>query len=91
MNVTVIGATRGVGRHVVDALRRNGDAVTAYVRNPSNVPSGRGSAVTLVVGELSDVPLRYALRYAPRSAVVSAHQLRAVAPSGDVCVQPRVT
>ena len=54
MNVTVFGATGGVGRNVVDALRSNGHTATAYVRNPSKVPSAWGDGVRLVVGELSD-------------------------------------
>ena len=54
MNVTVFGATGGVGSQVVGQLRSRGHRVTAYVRNPSKVPSGWGDDVTLVVGELSD-------------------------------------
>ena len=54
MNVTVFGATGGVGSEVVDQLRTRGHRVTAYVRNPSKAPSGWGDDVTLVVGELSD-------------------------------------
>lgn len=54
MNVTVFGATGGVGTHVVDALRSNGHAVTAYVRNLSKVPASWGDEVHVVVGELSD-------------------------------------
>ena len=54
MNVTVFGATGGVGSQVVDQLRSRGHQVTAYVRNPNKVPAGWGDAVTVVVGELSD-------------------------------------
>ncbi len=54
MNVTVFGATGGVGTHVVDALRSNGHAVTACVRNASKVPSSWGDDVRVVVGEFSD-------------------------------------
>ena len=54
MNVTVFGATGGVGAQVVDQLRSRGHRVTAYVRNPNKVPAGWGDAVTVVVGELSD-------------------------------------
>ena len=54
MNVTVFGATGGVGSQVVEQLRSRGHHVTAYVRNPSKVPSGWGDDVTLVTGELSD-------------------------------------
>ena len=54
MNVTVFGATGGVGSQVVDQLRTRGHQVTAYVRKPSKVPSSWGEDVTVVVGELSD-------------------------------------
>lgn len=54
MNVTVFGATGGVGSQVVDQLRANGHTVTAYVRNPSKVPNSWGDNVTIAVGELSE-------------------------------------
>ena len=54
MNVTVFGATGGVGSQVVDQPRSRGHQVTAYVRNPNKVPASWGDAVTVVVGELSD-------------------------------------
>ena len=54
MNVTVFGATGGVGTHVVDALRNNGHSVTAYVRNPAKVPAHWGTDVNVIAGELSD-------------------------------------
>jgi putative NADH-flavin reductase len=54
MNVTVFGATGGVGSLVVEQLRSGGHRVTAYVRNSSKVPSTWGDDVTLVTGELSD-------------------------------------
>ena len=54
MNVPVFGATGGVGTHVVDALRRNGHTVTAYVRNPTKVPAHWGTDVNVITGELSD-------------------------------------
>ena len=54
MNVTVFGATGGVGSQVVDQLRTRGHHVTAYVRNPAKVPTTWSDDVTLVVGELSD-------------------------------------
>ena len=55
MNVTVFGATGGVGRLVVDELRGNGHRVTAYVRSPAKVPDSWGDEVTVVVGELTDI------------------------------------
>ncbi len=56
MNVTVFGATGGVGSQVVDQLRTRGHQVTAYVRNPDKVPAGWGvdENISVVVGELSD-------------------------------------
>jgi putative NADH-flavin reductase len=54
MNVTVFGATGGIGSQVVDQLRTRGHAVTAYLRNPAKVPATWGDEVTVVVGELSD-------------------------------------
>ena len=54
MNVTVFGATGGVGAKVVDQLRSHGHQVTAYVRNPDKVPADWGDRVTVVVGELAD-------------------------------------
>jgi putative NADH-flavin reductase len=54
MNVTVFGATGGVGSQVVEQLRSRGHSVTAYVRNPSKVPSSWGDDVTVVTAELSD-------------------------------------
>jgi len=54
MNVTVFGTTGGVGSQVVERLSSRGHHVTAYVRNPSKVPSSWGDDVTVVTGELSD-------------------------------------
>ncbi len=54
MNVTVFGATGGVGSQVVEQLRSRGHHVTAYVRNPSKVPSSWGDDVTVLTGEVSD-------------------------------------
>ena len=54
MNVTVFGATGGIGRLVVDQLRSNGHTVTAYVRNPGKVPATWGEAVKVVVGGITD-------------------------------------
>jgi putative NADH-flavin reductase len=54
MNVTVFGATGGVGSQVVEELRSRGHHVTAYVRNPGKVPSSWGDDVTVLTGELSN-------------------------------------
>jgi putative NADH-flavin reductase len=71
MNVTVFGATGGVGSQVVDQVRTRGHQVTAYVRNPSKVPSSWGEDVTVVVGEPSDAEaVNHAVQGA--DAVVSA-------------------
>ena len=37
MNLTVFGATGGVGRHVVRQALDRGDRVVAYVRNPAKL------------------------------------------------------
>ncbi|HEY0167400.1 MAG TPA: SDR family oxidoreductase [Jatrophihabitans sp.] len=54
MNVTVFGATGGVGSQVVDQLRSRGHTVTAYVRNPAKVSIAWDENVTVVVGHLND-------------------------------------
>jgi nucleoside-diphosphate-sugar epimerase len=54
MNVTVFGATGGIGSQVVGQLRSRGHTVIAYVRNPGKVPGTWGEDVMVVVGELSD-------------------------------------
>ena len=55
MNLTVFGATGGVGREVVTRALARGDRVTAYVRNPAKLdltPLPDLSSVT--DGELTD-------------------------------------
>ena len=53
MQITVFGATGGIGRHVVDQALAAGHTVTAYVRDPSKL--GRHTPrLRIVVGELSD-------------------------------------
>jgi len=37
MNLTVFGATGGVGRQVITQALDRGDRVTAYVRNPAKL------------------------------------------------------
>src|SRR3954463_11003478 len=54
MNVTVFGATGGIGAQVVDQLRSRGHSVTAYLRNPAKVPASWGDGDNVVVGELND-------------------------------------
>jgi uncharacterized protein YbjT (DUF2867 family) len=53
MNVTVFGATGGIGRLVVAGLLAAGHDVTAYVRNPGKLQTA-GPRLTVVAGELSD-------------------------------------
>jgi nucleoside-diphosphate-sugar epimerase len=54
MNVTVFGATGGIGRLVVDQLRSDGHSVTAYVRNPDKVPATWREDVKVAVGDITD-------------------------------------
>ena len=53
MNLTVFGATGGVGREVVSQALDRGDHVTAYVRNPAKLTITH-PALTVVAGELTD-------------------------------------
>ncbi len=53
MNVTVFGATGGIGRHVVDQLLAQGHGVVAYVRDPAKLVPRPGQRV--VVGQLVDL------------------------------------
>jgi putative NADH-flavin reductase len=70
MNLTVFGATGGVGREVVTQALDRGDHVTAYVRNPAKLGITHPK-VTVVAGELTD---REAVQRAIRGAdaVISA-------------------
>ena len=71
--------TGGVGSQVVDRLRANGHAVTAYVRTATTVPGSWADNVTVVVGELSDaVAVDRAVQDA--AAVVSARTGRPACP-----------
>lgn len=54
MNVTVFGATGGIGRHVVRQLLAEGHQVTAYVRSPDKLV-GPHPQLTARTGELTDV------------------------------------
>jgi putative NADH-flavin reductase len=53
MNITVLGATGGVGREVVTQALDAGHQVTAYVRNPAKLGLTH-SNLTVVTGELTD-------------------------------------
>ena len=52
MKALVTGATGFVGGHLVDALRRRGDTVTALVRSPAKAAALADAGVTLVRGDL---------------------------------------
>lgn len=54
MNVTVFGATGGVGSQVVQELREREHTVSAYVRNPAKVPASWWHDVNVSVGELNE-------------------------------------
>lgn len=63
MNVMVTGATGFVGRHLIDALLRRGDQVTALVRSPDKAARLAARGVRLVAGDLvSDEVIRAAVR-----------------------------
>ena len=57
MNLTVFGATGGVGRHVVTQALDRGDHVTAYVRTPAKLGLDH-SNLSVVAGELTDEAVR---------------------------------
>ena len=54
MKSLVTGGTGFVGGHLVDALRRRGDVITALVRSPSRTAALADQGVRLVVGDLDD-------------------------------------
>jgi len=53
MNLTVFGATGGVGRQVITQALDRGDRVTAYVRNPAKLDLTHPN-LTVIAGELTD-------------------------------------
>jgi putative NADH-flavin reductase len=70
MNLTVFGATGGVGREVITQALDAGHHVTAYVRNPSKL-SLTHPELTVIAGELTDADaVRRAVHGA--GAVISA-------------------
>ncbi|HWB43620.1 MAG TPA: NAD-dependent epimerase/dehydratase family protein [Gemmatimonadales bacterium] len=54
MKALVTGATGFVGSHLVEALRRRGDQVTALVRSPAKAAALEPLDVRLVAGDLDD-------------------------------------
>lgn len=70
LNVTVFGATGGIGRLVVADLLADGHTVTAYVRNPAKLHI-TDPRLTVIPGDLSDAErVRQAIHGA--DAVISA-------------------
>src|SRR3954468_22782921 len=53
MNLTVFGATGGIGRHVVNQALDAGHQVTAYARNPAKLNLTHPN-LTVIAGELSE-------------------------------------
>jgi dihydroflavonol-4-reductase len=70
MNALVTGGTGFVGRHLIDALLRRGETVTALLRNPGKAGGLAARGVRLVPGDLSDAA---ALRAASRGQDVIFH------------------
>jgi nucleoside-diphosphate-sugar epimerase len=54
LNVTVFGATGGIGSLVVQDLLDRGDTVTVHARNPDKVPAGWAGKVRSVIGEVTE-------------------------------------
>ncbi len=54
MKALVTGGTGFVGHHLIDALLRRGDSVTALVRTPAKASGLAERGVRLVAGDLSD-------------------------------------
>jgi putative NADH-flavin reductase len=70
MNLTIFGATGGVGREVVTQALDTGHHVTAYVRSPAKLTDAHPN-LTVTGGELTDADaVRHAVRCA--DAVISA-------------------
>ncbi len=76
MKALVTGGTGFVGGHLIDALQRAGDSVTALVRSSAKAAGLAERGVTLVPGDLDD---RAALRQAARGQEVIYHAAGLVA------------
>jgi nucleoside-diphosphate-sugar epimerase len=70
MQITVFGATGGIGRHVVDQALADGHDVVTYVRTPEKVDRYT-PPLRVVVGELSD-PVAIQQAVQGSQAVISA-------------------
>ncbi len=80
MRALVTGGTGFVGSHLIEALRRRGDAVTALVRSPAKAAALEAQGVRLVPGDLHSPD---ALRAALEGAEVVYHLAGLVAARDD--------
>ncbi|GAA3394521.1 NAD(P)-dependent oxidoreductase [Cryptosporangium minutisporangium] len=83
MKLTVLGATGGVGRQVVLQALKDGDQVTAVVRDPARLPIADHPALDVVRGDVMD-PATLAPLLVGRDAVISALGHRGRGPT-TVC------
>ena len=70
LQVAVFGATGKIGRHVIDQLLAAGHTVTAYVRDPSKLPTTHPN-LTVIQGALDD-PAGIGRAVKAADAVISA-------------------
>lgn len=77
MKLTIFGGTGGVGRQLVPLALDRGHAVTAFARNPDNLP--QRDALTVVEGQLADADA-VARAIEGADAVLSALGARANTP-----------
>lgn len=80
MRALVTGGTGFVGSHLIDALRRRGDEVTALVRSPAKAAGLERLGVVLVQGDLDALP---ALRQAADGTDIIYHVAGRVAARND--------
>lgn len=80
MNVMVTGGTGFVGSHLVEALARRGDRVTALVRSPAKAEALRRLGARIVEGDLHD---EHALRVAAEGQDVVYHVAGLVAARNE--------
>jgi len=80
MKALVTGGTGFVGRHLIDALLRRGDEVTALVRSPTKAKALESMAVRLVRGDLDDTA---ALNEATREQDIVYHVAGLVAARNE--------
>ncbi|HEX5003834.1 MAG TPA: NAD-dependent epimerase/dehydratase family protein [Gemmatimonadales bacterium] len=80
MKALVTGGTGFVGHHLIDALLKRGDDVTALVRSPAKAAPLKDRGVRLVTGDLDAMP---AMREAAAGAEVIYHLAGLVAARDD--------